>query len=360
MKVLTIVGARPQFIKMSVVSRVLRNEFEEIVIHTGQHYDHNMSQLFFEEMNIPEPKYNLGISGKTHGKMTGEMIAGIEEVLIEELPDMVIVYGDTNSTMAGALASVKLHIPICHVESGGRLGTLKNPEEVNRIVTDHISNLLMACTNSAVDFLKNEGLEKKTFLVGDPMYDAFLYYSEKVSSRIPEKLFGINGEEYEIPKEYYYLTCHRAENTDDDKKLLEVLKAMEELESKCIYPVHPRNINTVKNLAARVEFKNILFCRPVGYLLSVYLVNHSKKIITDSGGLQREAYFAKKPCVTIFSYVSWPETMINKRNQLAKLEKKDILTKLDEEVKFDNEYPFGDGHAAEKIVEQIKHYLKGE
>ena len=176
-KICSVVGARPQFIKLAVVSRVLRKEFQEVLIHTGQHYDHNMSDVFFEEMDIPKPDYNLGISGGSHGKMTGEMLEKLEEVFIKEAPDMVLVFGDTNSTMAAALAAVKLHIPICHVEAGNRLGTLESPEEVNRIVTDHVSSLHLVCTPSGVEFLRREGFQDSVVLVGDPMYDAFCYYT---------------------------------------------------------------------------------------------------------------------------------------------------------------------------------------
>lgn len=176
LKIVTVVGARPQFIKAGVVSRVLRKEYTEIFVHTGQHYDYNMSDIFFEELDIPRPDYNLGISGKTHGEMTGSMIAAVEKILMKETPDMLLVYGDTNSTLAGALAAVKLHIPVCHIEAGNRAGSLTNPEEVNRICTDHVSSLLLCCTESAVENLSNEGLTKNVSFVGDPMYDAFLYY----------------------------------------------------------------------------------------------------------------------------------------------------------------------------------------
>lgn len=360
MKILTVIGARPQFIKAAVVSRVLQqdNDIEEVLVHTGQHYDYNMSEVFFEEMDIPKPDYNLGISGGTHGKMTGEMLIALEKVLLKEKPDMVLLYGDTNSTLAGALATVKLHIPICHVEAGARLGSLENPEEVNRIMTDHASTLLLCCVQSAVDFLKNEGLFKNVHLVGDPMYDAFRYYSDRVGDVIPEKLYDIDGNEAEIPEEFYYLTCHREENTGDEKVLMEILSAMETLDAPCIYPVHPRNHAKARKLRNKYGFKNVLFCTPVGYLMSVYLVNHAKKIVTDSGGLQREAYFAKKQCVTVFGFVIWPETMTEKRNQLAKSNKADILAKLEIPVSFENEdLSFGDGHSAEKIVRIIKEYF---
>lgn len=357
MKILTIVGARPQFIKAAVVSRVLRKEHEEIIVHTGQHYDYNMSDVFFKELDIPSPDYNLGISGGTHGKMTGEMIIAIEDVVLKEKPDAVLLYGDTNSTMAGALAAVKQHIPVVHVEAGNRLGTLTNPEEVNRIVTDHVSSLKLCCTESALKFLAKEGIADNAYLVGDPMYDAFKYYSEKVGDSIPEDLIRLDGEKTSIPEEFYYMTCHRQENTGNDDVLTEILDAMESLDAKCIYPVHPRNRQRVQRLIDDKKYKNIIVCDPVGYLMSVYLVNHSKKIVTDSGGLQREAFFAEKQCVTIFDYIVWPETMIDNRNQLAKPDKNDILDKLSKSQEIKENHAFGDGHSAQKILERINEYI---
>ena len=353
MKILTVVGARPQFIKSAVVSRELRKEHQEILVHTGQHYDYNMSDVFFKELDIPNPDYNLGISGGSHGKMTGEMLIAIEEVIIKENPDAVLLYGDTNSTMAGALAAVKLHVPVIHIESGNRLGTLNNPEEVNRIVTDHVSALKLCCTESAMEFLKKEGIDANAYVVGDPMYDAFKYYSEKVQDNVPEQLVGLNGESIELPKEFYYMTCHRQENAGSDEPLTELLSAMDSLDAPCIYPVHPRNKTRVARIMEEHGFKNIIVCEPVGYLMSVYLINHSKKIVTDSGGLQREAFFAGKQCVTIFDYVVWPETMINNRNQLAKPDKKDILQKLNAVQTITDDMPFGDGYSAKKMLEHI-------
>ena len=194
-KICTVVGARPQFIKLAVVSRVLRKqpEFREVLIHTGQHYDHNMSEVFFEEMDIPKPDYNLGISGGSHGQMTGQMLIELEKVLLREKPDMVLLFGDTNSTMAAALAAVKLHIPVCHVEAGNRLGTFENPEEINRIVTDHVSSMHLVCTPSGVEFLKKEGFDRSVTLVGDPMYDAFRYYTDRLNDSELKELADFDG-----------------------------------------------------------------------------------------------------------------------------------------------------------------------
>lgn len=357
-KICTVVGARPQFIKLAVVSRVLREHFQEILIHTGQHYDHNMSDVFFEEMNIPKPDYNLGISGGTHGQMTGRMLENLEAVLLRERPDMLLVFGDTNSTMAGALAAVKLGIPVCHVEAGNRLGTFSNPEEVNRIVTDHVSSLLLACTASSVEFLKREGLSDSVHLVGDPMYDAFCYYASRLDGTELNGLIGLDGQPAALPESFYYMTCHRQENTDADEKLNQIFRAMEVLDAPVIYPVHPRNQERARRLCEANGYRNTNLIQPVGYKTSISLVNRAKKIITDSGGLQREAFFAGKPCVTVFDYVAWPETMAHRCNQLAKPEEKDILSKLDARISFDSAYqPFGDGRAAEKIVKEIQSFF---
>lgn len=352
MKVLTVVGARPQFIKAAVISRLLKGRAQEIFVHTGQHYDYNMSDIFFEELNIPKPDYNLGISGGKHGEMTGKMLAAIEEVLIKEQPDKLLVYGDTNSTLAAALAAVKLHIPVFHVEAGNRFGTLESPEEVNRIVTDHVSSCLMPCTESAAEFLAREGLKEKTITVGDPMYDAFLYYGARIRDKDRNAMTDFDGNAVKRPEEFYYLTCHRQENTDTDLKLAEILKAMNSLDAPTVYPVHPRNKERAARVCKAENLNNIILTQPVGYLTSISLVNDAKKIVTDSGGLQREAFFAGKQCVTVLDFVVWPETMVDNRNQLAKPEKKDILDKLNEVQHIDPAYqPFGDGHSGEKIVD---------
>lgn len=358
-KICSVVGARPQFIKLAVVSRVLRRRFNEVLIHTGQHYDYNMSDVFFEEMSIPHPDYNLGIAGGTHGRMTGRMLAELEKTLMAEEPAMVLVFGDTNSTLAAALAAVKLRIPVCHVEAGNRLGTLDNPEEVNRIVTDHVSSLHLACTASGAEFLKREGFSGSVHLVGDPMYDAFLYYTERLDGRELNELTAFDGTPVALPEKFYYMTCHRQENTDRDEKLDNILAAVNELDAPTVYPVHPRNHERAEKLCRERAYRNVLLMHPVGYLASISLVNKAEKIITDSGGLQREAFFARKQCVTVFDYIGWPETMVNGCNRLARPEKADILAKLAALAEFDpNWKPFGDGHSAEKITEKIEEFLK--
>ena len=354
-KICTVVGARPQFVKLAVVSKILRKESREILIHTGQHHDHNMSDVFFEEMDIPKPDYDLGISGGSHGQMTGKMLMKIEEVLLREKPDMLLLFGDTNSTLAGALAAVKLHIPVCHVEAGNRLGTLDNPEEVNRIVTDHVSSLRLACTASAMESLRREGLDGHSYLVGDPMYDAFLYHSQRLDGSELGELLDFDGVPIPLPERFYYMTCHRQENTDEDGKLDQIFQAMESLDAPVVYPVHPRNHDRAARLVRGDGYRNILLAQPVGYKCSISLVGKAEKSVTASGGLQREAFFAGKPCVTVFDHVAWPETMVHRCNQLAKPDKADILEKLGAEVRFDPDYrPFGDGHSADIIVEKIQ------
>lgn len=358
MRVMTVVGARPQFIKAAVVSHVLRKTQTEILVHTGQHFDHNMSGCFFEELDIPKPDYNLGISGGTHAEMTGKMMISLEKVMMKERPDYVLVYGDTNSTLAAALAAAKLHLPVCHVEAGIRTYCMTNPEEINRICTDHVSTLLLASTWSGMECMKQEGLLNKALFVGDPMYDAFVKYRTK---RKPEeiRLKCLDGEETGLPERFYYLTCHREENTADDKDLQEILNAMDCLGAVTIYPVHPRNKNRVQNLCKSGHFGNILFTEPVGYLDSVCMVSHAEKVVTDSGGLQREAFFAEKKCVTILDFICCPETMVMNRNELSQPVCQEILEKLNHEqtVKADYE-PFGDGDAASKIVAALEEHLK--
>ena len=354
MKVVTVVGARPQFIKAAVVSHVLRKKHTEILVHTGQHFDYNMSEQFFKELDIPDPDYNLGISGGTHAQMTGRMMIAIEEVLIKEKPDWLLVYGDTNSTLAAALAAVKLHIPVCHVEAGARTHSKTNPEEINRICTDHVSSLLLASTKSGFDEMAKEGLQEKGLLVGDPMYDAFIEYSNKLNISDIE-LTLLQGGKASVPEEFYYLTCHREENTNDDKDLLEIFKACEMLDVPTIYPVHPRNKQRAIRLFDENSFSKLIICEPVGYLESACLVKNAKKIVTDSGGLQREAFYAGKKCVTILNFVCWPETMLDNRNELSRPIAEEIVEKLGHEQIVDESYlPFGDGHSADKIVEAIE------
>lgn len=293
MKVVTVVGARPQFIKAAVVSHKLRKNHTEVLIHTGQHFDYNMSEQFFGELDIPKPNYNLGISGGTHAQMTGNMLMGIEDVLMKESPDWLLIYGDTNSTLAAALAAAKLHIPICHVEAGCRTHSMTNPEEINRICVDHVATLLLMSTEEASKNLEHEGLLDKACFVGDPMYDAFVEYKNRVDLK-ELILQTMDGEKISVPSEFYYLTCHREENTNGDKALEEIFEAMNKLDALTIYPVHPRNKERAQRLKNSNNYENIVLVEPVGYMESICLVSNAKKIVTDSGGLQREAFFAEK------------------------------------------------------------------
>ncbi|MBR0199812.1 MAG: UDP-N-acetylglucosamine 2-epimerase (non-hydrolyzing) [Oscillospiraceae bacterium] len=348
MKTLTVVGARPQFIKAAAGSRQIRKEHQEVLVHTGQHFDDNMSAVFFREMEIPAPDYNLGISGGSHAQMTAKMLVGIEEILLKEKPDALLVYGDTNSTLAAALAAVKLRIPVLHVEAGNRLGTLDNPEEVNRITTDHVATLDFCATEDALQKLVREGLGDRSYCVGNIMYDSFLHFADKPWDH--PNILDYEGRLIQIPAEFYYMTCHRQENTFSDEPLTEILLAMNSLDSPTIYPVHPRNRDRAKRICENNHFFNVILTQPVGYSDSVHLTQNAKKIVTDSGGLQCEAFYAGVQCVFVLDYVVWPETMVGNRNQLARADHLDILQKLSAEQTIDPDYqPFGDGHAAEKI-----------
>lgn len=352
MKIVTVVGARPQFIKAAAGSREIRKHNKEILVHTGQHFDDNMSAIFFKEMGIPEPDYNLGISGGSHAQMTAKMLVGIEDILIKEEPNALLVYGDTNSTLAASLAAAKLHIPVIHVEAGNRLGTLDNPEEINRITTDHLATLNFCATEDALSKLRNEGLGDRSFCVGNIMYDSFLHFADQ--PWIESNILDFDGNRLSVPDQYYFMTCHRQENTYSDEPLTEILLAMNSLDAPTIYAVHPRNHDRAKRIVDNEGFTNIILTQPVGYSDSVHLIKNAKKIVTDSGGLQCEAFYAGVQCVFVLDYVVWPETMVNNRNQLAKADHNDILDKLKAEQTIDPEYqPFGNGHAAEAICRII-------
>lgn len=358
---MTVVGARPQFIKAAVVSHELqrRGTVEEALIHTGQHYDHNMSQAFFDELDIPEPAANLGISGGSHAEMTARMLVELERELVEREPDALLLYGDTNSTLAGALAAAKLHVPIVHVEAGARTRSMTNPEEINRICTDHVASLLLACTEANLANLCDEGLGSRSRFVGDPMYDAFAEYTGL--ARQPELISIVDGGPVAVPGSFYYVTCHREENTADDATLAGLLEALAGLDRQVVYPVHPRNRARVAAMASFMGLPGVLLVQPVGYLESIWLVNHATQVITDSGGLQREAFFAAVKCTTVLDFEVWPETMVGNRNVLAKPTRESILDAVSKPQMIDLEYrPFGDGRAAARIADCIEDYLKGQ
>ncbi len=301
MKLVTILGARPQFIKAAAFSRALKTyqNIEEIIVHTGQHYDQNMSDIFFQEMDIPKPKYQLNTGGKSHGAMTGQQLEKIEEILVIEKPDIVLVYGDTNSTLAGALAAVKLHIPVVHIEAGLRSFNRRMPEEINRILTDQISSYLFVPSEEAQKNLLNEGVDKnRIFIVGDIMYDVSLYYKEK-------KLKPTWFDELNIDK-FILCTIHRAENTDDPHKLKSIFEGLSASKSPIVLPLHPRTLDKIKKEGISIP-TNILIVEPVGYLEMVWLEINSEFIITDSGGVQKEAYFHGKQCITLRDETEWVE-----------------------------------------------------
>lgn len=307
MKVVTVVGARPQFIKAAPVSRELRKARTEILVHTGQHYDDAMSAVFFRELDIPEPDYNLGVGSGSHGEQTGEMLKRIEAVLVEEHPDWVLVYGDTNSTLAGALAAAKLHIPVAHVEAGLRSFNRRMPEEINRVLTDHLSTLLFCPTPTAVENLRREGITQGVHAVGDVMQEALLWAAERArtQSTILERL-GVQE------KGYLLVTVHRAENTDDPARLEAILEAFAQIAEPIVFPIHPRTQARVEmfNLKSRLErIAHLQVIPPVGYLDMVRLEQAARTILTDSGGIQKEAYWLGVPCITLREETEWIETV---------------------------------------------------
>ncbi|XOF34029.1 MAG: non-hydrolyzing UDP-N-acetylglucosamine 2-epimerase [Candidatus Electrothrix sp. YB6] len=360
MKIVTAVGARPQFIKTVPLSRALRNfsGVKEILVHTGQHFDKNMSDVFFNELEIQQPKYNLGINGSSHGAMTGQQLAAIEQVLIDERPDMVLVYGDTNSTLAGALAAVKLHIPVAHIEAGLRSFNRKMPEEINRILTDHAADLLFAPTKTAVNNLTNEGLREKTHFVGDIMYDAALYYAEKAEQK-NDILSSLNVQ----PKEYILTTVHRAENTDDPIRLQHIVRMLSRLaqKHKVVLPLHPRTRNALVQHDLFNSLTGCIIIEPVGYLDMVMLEKNAQHIITDSGGVQKEAYFHKVPCITLREETEWVELVELGWNKLVspsdQINLADVLISDSFAMRVDGN-PYGDGKSAQFIVDQLRNQFQ--
>jgi UDP-GlcNAc3NAcA epimerase len=358
LKILSVIGARPQFVKAATISRALQQRgIQEIIVHTGQHFERNMSDIFFEEMDIPKPNYFLNIGGLSHGAMTGQMIEKIEEVLKTESPDVVLVYGDTNSTLAGALAAAKLHIPIAHVEAGLRSFNMKMPEEINRILTDRISSKLYCPTQTAVNNLAREGFQNfpiEISLVGDVMYDAALYYEKKA-----ETLHTL--EKLSLEKNNFFLcTFHRAENTDNLtnlKSIVEVLNNLS-LQSKVVLPLHPRTRKILDKERIEVNFTTI---DPVGYFDMINLIKNCRMVLTDSGGLQKEAYFFGKFCVTVRKETEWIELVEGGYNRLAGSDMDSILSSvaLFESKHFEFSEPlFGTGDAAGVIADDLVRWLK--
>ena len=358
MKIVTILGARPQFIKAGSVSREVISlesagaSIQEVIVHTGQHYDANMSDVFFEEMQIPRPSYFLGIGGKTHGAMIGQMIEKIEAILLKEQPDWVMVYGDTNSTLAGALAASKLHIKIAHIEAGLRSFNMKMPEEINRILTDRVSSLLFCPTQAAVGNLNNEGIQTwgkgvKLVLAGDVMQDGAIFYKN-----LAQKPLGLI-----VAEEFVLCTLHRAENTDEVGRLSNIVSALNDIaaQKQVVLPLHPRTRKIIEKGA--YETGNITIIDPVGYLNMVWLIDHCELVMTDSGGLQKEAFFFQKPCITLRDETEWVELVELGANVLVGADKRKIAAAFTHHAAFNLEHAnldlYGGGNASKAIVAEL-------
>jgi len=351
MKCVTVLGARPQFVKAAPVSAAMIDAgIDEMLVHTGQHFDYEMSQVFFDELNIPEPKYNLAISGGSHGRMTGRMLEAVEAVIEKEIPDCVLVYGDTNSTLSGALAATKLHVPVAHMEAGIRSYNKNMPEEINRILTDHVSSLLLCPSETAVENLKKEGINDGVMMVGDVMADAANLANSIVKNN-SNYLPSIEGFDWE--QGYDLLTLHRAENTDEKSRIDSIFGALNEIKTPLIFPVHPRTRDAIAKANVFLS-DNIIICEPLSYLSMTALMNGASRVFTDSGGLQKEAYWAHKPCITLREETEWPETLDDNANQLVGADAQLILAAVEKtnQVSFKSAL-YGDGNSAFRCVSAI-------
>jgi len=363
LRLVSILGARPQFVKGAAVSEEIRKnnkrsktKINEKLVHTGQHYNVEMSDLFFNQLEIPRPDYNLGVRSEFHGEQTALMITGIEKILIKERPDLVIVYGDTNSTLAGALSAAKLHIPIAHIEAGLRSFNKQMPEEINRIITDHLSDFLFCPTKQSIVNLKKEGITKNVYLVGDIMKEMVLKFCSRAlrQSQILKSLCLTSHN-------YYLATIHRAENVDCPEKLKTLMEIFEKLDLDVILPLHPRTQNKIKEFRIKVPPK-IRIIMPVSYFDMLVLEKNAKIILTDSGGVQKEAFLFGTPCITLREETEWVETVVKKRNILTGVDKNKILNGM--KKFFKNDYfkrnvsdPYGDGYTSNKIIKIIKRNL---
>ncbi len=356
LKIVTVVGARPQFIKAAAVSRAIRAHFsdrvKEVLVHTGQHFDENMSQVFFDELGMAAPDYHLTVSGGLHGAMTGRMMESIEQILIKETPDWVLVYGDTNSTLAGALAAAKLHVPIAHVEAGLRSFNMRMPEEVNRILTDRVSTLLLCPTDEAMTNLRAEGVVQGVHQVGDVMYDVAQYVGE-----IAESQSDVLNELGLDPKKFVLATCHRAENTDDAERLTAIVGALADVarDMPVVLPLHPRTRARLEAYGQLSLLDGLIVTAPVSYMAMVALEKNAAAIVTDSGGVQKEAFFYRVPCVTTRDETEWTETVDAGWNTLAGADRSAIARAvLGQEPRERKDIsPYGNGDSAKKIVELI-------
>lgn len=354
-KISTLIGTRPQFIKAAAISRIIKNEFsnvfQETIIHTGQHYDKNMSELFFEELDIPPPLHNMNISSLKHGEMTGKMVIEFESFLLENKTDYVLLYGDTNTTLAGMLASIKLGIPVAHVEAGLRSHNLRMPEEMNRILVDRLSKFLFCPTLQAVNNLSLEGIKEGVHQVGDVMFDIALYYRDKAKLH-SNILLNYNLQ----PNEFYLVTCHRPENTNYKVRLKEIFLAMAELavSSKVIFPLHPRTKKYLAKYQMLDLLNDVIVTEPLSFMDTIILEQSAKAILTDSGGIQKEAFFYGVPCVTMRDETEWVETVELGWNVITGANKNKILNAVESiSTGESGANPYGDGQAARKILEVL-------
>jgi len=354
-KIFIIVGARPNFIKLSpLISNIeFMKSFEISIIHTGQHYDAKMSKIFFDDLDMPSPDFFLNVGSNSHAKQTADIMIKFEELISFNKPDLIIVVGDVNSTIACALVASKLKVKIAHIESGLRSFNRTMPEEINRVVTDHISDILFAPSKSALENLRNEGLGKLTFYTGDIMYDSVLR-----NIKIAEKNLNILKELNIEEKKYYLTTLHRPYNVDDKKRLTEIISAFNCITSKIIFPVHPRTKKTLTKFDIKIS-DNVIITEPFGYLDFLLLEKKAKKIITDSGGIQKEAYFLKVPCITLRSETEWIETLETRANILITSRKKNkIVEEIEKERTVDfSKNIYGDGNSSKKIVKILKNKI---
>lgn len=356
-KVVTIIGARPQFIKASAVSRAFHEvgDIVEVIVHTGQHFDANMSDIFFDELCLPVPQYNLGVGGGTSTENIGRMIEQIEKVLLIEQPQHVLVYGDTDSTLAGALVARKLNISLVHVEAGLRSQNMTMPEEVNRIITDRISDILFCPTKLSVENLQKEGFDKfpvNIEMVGDVMFDTCRHFSK--SARKPASVANSSGN-----FDYSLITIHRAENTDSKENLVGIFTAIEQLalDSKFIMPLHPRTVKSLDKHGIKISNRNIILIDPVGYLEMLWLIKNCEVVLTDSGGLQKEAYFFSKPCITLRNETEWLELIQEEVNILAGVDPSNIIGAYIKQRgrQLTSVSLYGDGNSSRKIAEYLLH-----
>jgi UDP-N-acetylglucosamine 2-epimerase len=349
MKIVSVVGARPQFIKAAALSRELRRSHHEVLLHTGQHYDYTMSGIFFDGLGMPAPDVNLGVGSGSHGFQTGAMLSRIEEVLVSEKPDWLVVYGDTNSTLAGALAASKLHVRVVHVEAGLRSFNRRMPEEINRVMADHLSDLLLCPSSTAVENLSTEGITRNVHLVGDVMLDVLNWARERIAAQPPEILKHLEL----CAGEYVLATVHRSDNTDDTERLSGILSALNALDERVVFPVHPRARKALSNGNHGVS-PLVKLIDPVGYLEMVSLTRSARRVVTDSGGLQKEAYWLGVPCVTLRDETEWVETVEVGWNILAGSNRDRIVEAVRSfEPPANRPSLYGDGDVAARCAELL-------